>query len=443
MKRIVIGLFSLCLWIMLAPTALAATERLELEDITIKTSSEETNAVQLLSVEEWKDYYTCYRDQLDEDAISAYDNLVNAFENDTAKLTEKDGETYWLVEAVITDNLKYSGEKDLNEEIGNWFNNSALPTIQKACSAFLADHPEYFWVRGSYTMLCKAQGYVGNVDVSLDIYFAAQPSCSTEEDRNNLQEQINTVVNELLQETAEMTVVEKLSYWDNWLAANNEYNSYAAGKQNYILENDTPWSIAGAFLQDCSPVCEGYAKAFQLLCHEAGIPCLQISGYADADGEQGPEQPEGHMWIAVQVEGKWYLSDPTWDDPIVNGETLNYSSKEYFLVAQTDSHYASMDLITPQISNYDYDALISWEWTEEGLSGHEVGVGAMIIALFDENGRLVACDFCESSVWSGTEYLYTAPTFAKKDLEKTHRILRFNVDTINTFIPINEMREIH
>ena len=62
------------------------------------------------------------------------------------------------------------------------------------------------------------------------------------------------------------------------------------------------------------PVCDGYAKAFQMVCQELGIPCVLASS-------------QTHMWNNVKMDdGEWYNLDLTWDD---SGEEVSYS---YFLV---------------------------------------------------------------------------------------------------------------
>ncbi len=67
----------------------------------------------------------------------------------------------------------------------------------------------------------------------------------------------------------------------------------------------TPYSalVAG---DEYEPVCDGYSKAFKLLCDQLEIPCvLSVS--------------KEHMWNNVKMDdGAWYHVDVTWDD---RGET--------------------------------------------------------------------------------------------------------------------------
>ncbi len=58
-------------------------------------------------------------------------------------------------------------------------------------------------------------------------------------------------------------------------------------------------------------VCEAYSRAMQAILSRLGIPCVLIHGMQTAG-----DDPEPHMWNAVQIGGKWYAVDATWDDPI-------------------------------------------------------------------------------------------------------------------------------
>jgi hypothetical protein len=65
------------------------------------------------------------------------------------------------------------------------------------------------------------------------------------------------------------------------------------------------------------PVCEGYARAFKVLCDELEIPCVLVDGEARSDRY---EKPGGHMWNYVQLDGGWYAVDVTWNDPYISSD---------------------------------------------------------------------------------------------------------------------------
>ena len=57
-------------------------------------------------------------------------------------------------------------------------------------------------------------------------------------------------------------------------------------------------------------VCEGYARATQLLLNRAGVHNYLVTG--DARNPDGAT--EGHMWNVVTIDGQNYYLDVTWDD---------------------------------------------------------------------------------------------------------------------------------
>lgn len=71
-------------------------------------------------------------------------------------------------------------------------------------------------------------------------------------------------------------------------------------------------------------VCQGYATAFYALCLQAGISVRCIQGIADTgNGSSG-----NHLWNVVELGGKWYNIDVTWDDQNANGSGIRY---DYFM----------------------------------------------------------------------------------------------------------------
>ncbi len=68
-------------------------------------------------------------------------------------------------------------------------------------------------------------------------------------------------------------------------------------------------------------VCAGYARGYQLLMQSVGIPAWYVEGTADNGEGIG-----GHAWNLVQLDGNWYYTDVTWDDPIgLNGRYKVYT----------------------------------------------------------------------------------------------------------------------
>lgn len=93
-------------------------------------------------------------------------------------------------------------------------------------------------------------------------------------------------------------------------------------------------------------ICEGYSKAFLLLCNRAGIDCTIVTGTALSDSGESVS----HMWNMVMVDGDWYHIDLTWDDPTLNPADKNYVRYDFFNL--TDSEISQTHTI---IKNEFYD----------------------------------------------------------------------------------------
>lgn len=92
----------------------------------------------------------------------------------------------------------------------------------------------------------------------------------------------------------------------NYLIDNFEYD------QRSSMENHT--DIDG--FKDGVMVCSGYGLATYYLLNEAGIKTRIIIG-----------NDESHMWNMVELDGKWYNLDVTWDDEGSNGRSYKYFLK--------------------------------------------------------------------------------------------------------------------
>lgn len=64
-------------------------------------------------------------------------------------------------------------------------------------------------------------------------------------------------------------------------------------------------------------VCEGYARLLVELGKHTGDPIVYVVG--EVREENGGVASVGHAWNAVELQGRWYLLDATWDDPVMSG----------------------------------------------------------------------------------------------------------------------------
>lgn len=97
-----------------------------------------------------------------------------------------------------------------------------------------------------------------------------------------------------------------------WCAENIEYDMSRYTSGGVTSSNQSP----DAVLKTGLAVCSGYAGLFKALADEAGIECVEISGYSKAasykPGTHWKELKQNHAWNCVKVAGKWILCDACW-----------------------------------------------------------------------------------------------------------------------------------
>lgn len=214
--------------------------------------------------------------------------------------------------------------------------------VADAVAAFDRDHSEVFWTSGfGYT------NYHSSISLTLP------RSYSWEAGRRNITADEQTVrdkVNEIAvaAQNASSNKSEQLAYVHDWLVKNNAYPS------SYNQATDsTHWEAISALDSTLSPVCEGYSRAFKLICGKLGIPCVLVSGDGiDSNGRGG-----AHMWNYVQLENKWYAVDVTWDDPIPDRGPSAEVLRTWFLKGS-----GSFTRHVPQSNNYLQDGHMTFAY---------------------------------------------------------------------------------
>ena len=103
------------------------------------------------------------------------------------------------------------------------------------------------------------------------------------------------------------------------------FHDYLIKKCTYTVTGADIYSAYGCLVNG-KAVCEGYSKAFSILCQRAGIASVLVSG--TATNNQG--NTEGHMWNKVLFGKAWYNVDVTWDD--MPGISKAVASYDYYFV---------------------------------------------------------------------------------------------------------------
>jgi transglutaminase/protease-like cytokinesis protein 3 len=119
------------------------------------------------------------------------------------------------------------------------------------------------------------------------------------------------------------------------------------GYENRAIEDpkDYPdsFTVYGALVKG-SAVCDGYAKSLKLLLDSAGIKSLYVSGQA-----VNIEGAGAHAWNIVQIGGKWYYVDATFDDPVFVSSRGQYIKKN--VIDHSFYNYTADDYHVPGVFN--------------------------------------------------------------------------------------------
>lgn len=156
------------------------------------------------------------------------------------------------------------------------------------------------------------------------------------------------------------------------------------------IPQSAPWahSILGVF-DERGAVCEGFAKAYQLLLNFHGVDCLLVTGWGNG---------EAHAWNMIRLGEKWYGVDVTWDDN--NEETFPY----LFFCLSESKFYSSHQKDLPTASGLEFLYAVptlteySLEWVDVYKNATKIGrfenLSEALAAMVDPNGyyTLKLCD---------------------------------------------------
>lgn len=214
------------------------------------------------------------------------------------------------------------------------------------------DFPEAFW-RGNSSSWSYGCGYdyyyntsagTGTVEYAFNLTFTLLANgFDFRIDGFQTPEAISSAVTEFNEKVKSVTDmvsgkkrIEQVVGLNDWLTMHNCYNSD-------LLEtgtaNEIAWSPLSALRESVGPlgpVCEGYARAFKVLCDKLSIPCMLATGNAKNDQS---DQGEAHMWNEVQMDdNNWYAVDVTWNDPTVgvNQKVSGAENHNWLLLGKND-----------------------------------------------------------------------------------------------------------
>lgn len=148
-----------------------------------------------------------------------------------------------------------------------------------------------------------------------------------------------------------------------WLSFNVAYDVDGFFGRAEKKSND-----AASVLRHKTSVCAGYASLFEALGKVAGLQVHSIEGYAKGYGfEPGQRiKDQNHAWNGVQVNGEWFISEPTWGAGYLGADLMFHRSPDVAMFLMDPeyaicSHYPADEqwqLLDKPISKEEFERLV-------------------------------------------------------------------------------------
>ncbi|MDO4749014.1 MAG: hypothetical protein Q4A12_07565 [Eubacteriales bacterium] len=215
--------------------------------------------------------------------------------------------------------------------------------IRLTIKALKDDNPAFFWLSDTFAFLENTD----DTYTTVQLYSRYSPAELTDM-ISKLEAKVNGFYASL---ESNLTPYQLELRIHDFIIDNCVYNDEVTLDNGTSIEEASSFNPYGVLVENLA-VCEGYSRAFQLLCHGVNIPCINLIGKSEG---------ELHMWSAVELDNDWYYVDTTWDDN--DDESMKY---DYFNITQkqllADHSFSELasDMTDEQINgNSDNCALTS------------------------------------------------------------------------------------
>lgn len=171
------------------------------------------------------------------------------------------------------------------------------------------NNPQFYWLGNAWKYdMWRPKGdtdwYIGDIRVAVIDEFRDGAH------RKDTSAELARVLDDYHRLVAEKnTTLEKLMAVNDKIDADTFYTS---------ADDISHRSIGCLLRREC--VCEGYSKAFQLICNREG---LGDTLFVEGIGYNGSTS-EAHGWNIIEFDGAWYYVDSTWNDILLTDQHGNY-----------------------------------------------------------------------------------------------------------------------
>ncbi|MGN0382719.1 MAG: leucine-rich repeat protein [Eubacterium sp.] len=345
----------------------------------------------------------CYGSQLSGEAALLYSEMKTKY------YTNKEtGQVTYSLSTKITFSGTISGGELAEDEEYNNAIDKVKDIVLPAVDAFTKDYPSVFWI-GNFNYSWSMQILGTNVSIESITLTPESFYDGAIDDISAFDTAVTSAVTYIEQSrTSNSNYMTALAIHD-YICNKLTYSDSAVVNDGTVAYYKAHSAIP-AFNGDGLSVCEGYAKAFKILCDRFNIPCVLVVGTGVTSTGS-----ENHMWNYVMMDdGLWYGVDVTWDDQsdIIykyfsagtesSGINGTFGTEH---IERADFNGWGYDFVYPLIQNSEYIPTVC------SLNGHTVTTHATCIT----DG---CCDVCGRVAESATGHNYikvvTKPTCTSK-----------------------------
>lgn len=286
------------------------------------------------------------------------------------------------------------------------------------------------------------------INNSEQLYWAVEnkvtPVFENTQDGNNrayeIYKEAKSVLNQIISD--DMTDYEKaLSIFD-WICLNTVYD-HSMYEGN--ITSHPCYYLEGVFTTGYA-VCDGYSKAYSLMCNMLGIECIRITGEAVTDSGRG-----GHAWNKILVDtdnnlenGKeCYLIDITWTE--IQENSSEYLSKSYFMISDNEvesTHFPFEQRVEfklyPSTKTYNYYGSTKFNYNDVSYD-LIISNDDDILNLF---GYLLESGIRHYEVIVDYDYMvqvYESATSKKYNSRTDYKVKKFMNGTVQSVVYYNEL----
>lgn len=164
--------------------------------------------------------------------------------------------------------------------------NVSSDQVNTVFEAVFYDHPELFWLDTGYSYRYTDDGKIVEIDLKYN---------QTADDLDSSKAAFDHAAN---------TIIQGAQQYADPLSQERYVHNAIIDQTDYDLNASLNQSAYSALVNHAT-VCAGYAKAFQYIMNQLGIPTYYVTGTSEN---------EDHAWNIIAIDGGFTNVDLTWDD---------------------------------------------------------------------------------------------------------------------------------